>query len=70
MIPTVHVVDDDESFLRPVVTRRIDRYASVDLTRLADRPLLSDPRLAARHDPLPGPLRAFHGAVRRDQTAP
>ena len=39
MIPTVHVVDDDESFLRPVVTRRIDRYASVDLTRLADRPL-------------------------------
>ena len=24
---------------RPVLTRRIDRYASVDLTRLADRPL-------------------------------
>ena len=39
MIPTVHVIDDDESFLRPVVTRRIDRYASVDLTRLADSPL-------------------------------
>ena len=56
---------------RPVVTRRIDRYASVDLTRLADSPLLlSDPRRPPRHDPLPGPLRGFYGAVRRGQTAP